>query len=73
MYLMSRFLIMTAQTKVFPMILVMTIRDVTVVMATSAGSDMAEEYIIIAQPGLEKINILTKKWYKYERKETRVQ
>ena len=42
MHLTSRFLIMTAQTREFPTMPVITSMDVTVVMATSAGSDMTE-------------------------------
>ena len=43
MYLISRFLIMTTQTKEFPTILVTISIQVTVVMATSADSDMIED------------------------------
>ena len=39
-YLISLFLITTAQTREFPMILVVMSEDVIVVMATSADSDM---------------------------------
>ena len=42
MYLMSRFLMMAAQTIAFPTILVTISMNVNVVMTTSADSDMTE-------------------------------
>ena len=42
MYLMSRFFLITAQTREFPTILVMISTDVTTVLAISADSDMTE-------------------------------
>ena len=42
MYLMSRFFLITAQTREFPTILVMISTDVIAVPATSADSDMTE-------------------------------
>ena len=41
-YLMSRFLIMTAHTREFPIVLVIMIMDFTAVKATSADSDITE-------------------------------
>jgi len=43
MYLISRFFFITAQTKEFPTMLVIMSMTVTVVMATSADSGMAED------------------------------
>ena len=42
MYLMSRFFLITAQTREFPTILVMISTDVTTVPAISADSDMTK-------------------------------
>ena len=42
MYLISRFLLMMAQTREFPTMHVMMSMDVSVVMATSADWDMIE-------------------------------
>ena len=44
MYLMSRFFLITAQTREFPTILVMISTDVTAVQAISADSDMTETF-----------------------------
>ena len=43
MYLMSRFFLITAQTREFPTILVMISTDVTAVPAIAADSDMTDE------------------------------
>ena len=58
MYLMSRFFLITAQTREFPTILVMISTDVTTVPAISADSDMTMSVLVTITESIMYI----KKW-----------